>query len=69
MYCCSLSQQIRELQKLAADLENRMKQVGDDIRQREDELEKLQQDLESTPPDDKAYVSSDVVNLSFRLVQ
>lgn len=35
-----------------------MNQVGEDIRQKEDELERLRQDLSSTPSDDRAYVSA-----------
>lgn len=46
-----------------------MNEVGDNIRQKEDELEALRQNLESTPPDDKAYVSaSNFVKLSLALI-
>ena len=55
------------MQKLAADLEEKMNQVGKDIRQKEDELEGLRNDLNSTPSGDRAYVSVllFVIDISF----
>ena len=48
--------QIRKLQQVAKELEERMKNITDDLRQREAETEKLRQSLRNTPPNDPAYV-------------
>ncbi|KAJ7378122.1 hypothetical protein OS493_024787 [Desmophyllum pertusum] len=46
---------IRKLQEVAKELEERMKNILDDLRQREAETEKLRQTIRNTPPDDPAY--------------
>ena len=50
--------QIRKLQEVAKELEDRMKNIADEMRQREAETEKLRQALRNTPPNDPAYVCS-----------
>ena len=48
--------QIRKLQEVAKELEQRMKDIRDDLKQREAEAEKLRQTIRNTPPNDPAYV-------------
>lgn len=48
--------QIRKLQEVAEELEERLKNIADDMRQREAETEKLRQTIRNTPPNDPAYV-------------
>lgn len=50
--------QIRKLQDVAKELEARMKNIADEMRQREAETEKLRQAVRNTPPNDPAYVSA-----------
>ncbi len=59
MFCLfgvSFTFQIRKLQEVAKELEQRMKGISDDLRQREAEAEKLRQAIRNTPPTDPAYV-------------
>ena len=56
------SHQIRKLQQVAKDLEERIKILNDDIAQRADETDKLRVTFQSTSPDDLAYVSTNKID-------
>ena len=61
--------QIRQLQEVAKDLEARMNRVLDDIKRKENDLDKVRRDLRNTSPDDAAYVSSETAPVFFFLFE
>ena len=48
--------QIGKLQQVAKELEDRLRDIADDMKKREAETEKLRQALSNTPQSDPAYV-------------
>ena len=65
LWFVSCDLQIRQLQEVAKDLEARMNRVLDDIKRKENDLDKVRRDLRNTSPDDAAYVSSETAPVFF----